>query len=293
VVRSEERLGPAEVNAEVQHGSRSRPPSGPALGCLSLLRLPSRCPLEERKAPSVTWLPQANERPESRAGGSILTVSEAMASPMGHVSLTTLGVDDLERATRFYEHLGWQRSSASVAGTVSFLRGGVVVLALFGSDELAADAGVNAAPSRFARVAFAMNVASEDDVDQAFASAEQAGARITRPAARADWGGYSGYFSDPDGHLWEIAHNPGFALLPDGRVQLPDDRQRPLSLPARDRHVGRVRSGGVGGGVACSPRSPLFVFGTEGQMRERSQGISTASDTLAETALRLRPVVPG
>jgi uncharacterized protein len=142
---------------------------------------------------------------------------------MGHVSLITLGVADIDRATRFYEHLGWQRSSASVDDIVSFLRGGVVVLALFGSGPLAEDAGVDSTPRGAARVALAMNVASEDEVDHTIARAEQAGARITKPAARSDWGGYSGYLSDPDGHLWEIAHNPTFRLLPDGRVQLPDD----------------------------------------------------------------------
>ena len=142
---------------------------------------------------------------------------------MAHVSLITLGVADLERATRFYEEMGWHRSSASVDGTVTFLRGGAVVLSLFGRQELATDAGVPPCGGGGATVALAVNLASEDLVDDTLAAAQRAGGRITKAAERAEWGGYSGYFADLDGHLWEVAHNPGFGLLPDGRVQLPDE----------------------------------------------------------------------
>jgi predicted lactoylglutathione lyase len=142
---------------------------------------------------------------------------------MPHVSLITLGVADLCRATSFYERLGWQRSSASVEGTVAFLRGGAVVLGLFGREDLAREAGLEpASDAGDASIALAMNVESEAAVDAALKTASDAGGRITKPAERADWGGYSGYVVDPDGHLWEIAHNPGFPLLSDGRVQLPD-----------------------------------------------------------------------
>ena len=140
-----------------------------------------------------------------------------------HISLVTLGVEDLAGTTRFYESMGWRRSSASVEGVVSFLVGGAVVLALYGREALAEDAGFAAAPpSGPQNVALAMNVASEDEVDRVLAAAELAGGRITKPPQRADWGGYSGYFADPEDHRWEVAHNPGFTLLPDGRVQLPD-----------------------------------------------------------------------
>jgi catechol 2,3-dioxygenase-like lactoylglutathione lyase family enzyme len=143
---------------------------------------------------------------------------------MDHVSLITLGVSDLDRATRFYEQVGWKRSAASVEGTVAFLRGGAVVLALFGRDDLAADAAVGVpSPRGFAAVALAANLDSPEAVDAAMAAAEAAGGRITKPATRQDWGGYSGYVSDPDGHLWEVAHNPGFRLLPDGQIRLPDE----------------------------------------------------------------------
>jgi uncharacterized protein len=142
---------------------------------------------------------------------------------MAHVSLITLGVDDLVGATRYYEAMGWRRSTASVDGTVAFLRGGAVVLGLFGREELAAEAGVARNAASGPAVAFAMNVATEDAVDETLAAAARAGGRITRAAQRTDWGGYSGYVEDLDGHLWEIAYNPGFGLLPDGRIVLPDE----------------------------------------------------------------------
>lgn len=142
---------------------------------------------------------------------------------MPHISLITLGVADVAAATRFYEAMGWRRSSASVEGTVAFLRGGSVVLGLFGREDLAADAGVPASSGGGPTVAFAMNLATEHAVDEALAAATQAGGRITRAARRTDWGGYSGYVQDLDGHLWEVAYNPAFALLPDGGVRLPDE----------------------------------------------------------------------
>ena len=142
---------------------------------------------------------------------------------MAYVSLITLGVADLERATRFSEAMGWHRSSASVEGVVTFLRGGTTVLSLFGREDLAAEAHLPPAAGDGASFALAMNVASEAAVDEALATAADAGGTITKAAERADWGGYSGYVADLDGHLWEIAHNPGFTLLPDGRVQLPDE----------------------------------------------------------------------
>lgn len=143
---------------------------------------------------------------------------------MSHISLVTLGVDDLVRATTFYEALGWRRSSASVDGTVAFLTGGTVALALWGRDDLAEDARIEVAGRHtHGDIALAINLDSEASADALLASAAAAGARITKPAQRADWGGYSGYFQDPDGHLWEVAHNPSFARHPDGRIELPHD----------------------------------------------------------------------
>jgi uncharacterized protein len=142
---------------------------------------------------------------------------------MAHIGLVTLGVEDVARSTAFYETLGWGRSSASQEGSVSFLAGGTVVLGLFGRTELAADARVDPEPAgAHGNVALAMNVASEAAVDAALAEAAAAGALITKPGQRVEWGGYSGYFRDLDGHLWEVAHNPFFELTAEGRVVLPD-----------------------------------------------------------------------
>ncbi len=139
---------------------------------------------------------------------------------MPHISLVTLGVADLDRSSTFYEALGWERSSASVDGVVVFLRGGNVALGLFGRSDLEAEAGTSLAPAP-GPVALAVNLPDEAAVDDLLEAAVHAGGRVTRPAQRADWGGYSGYVADPDGHLWEVAHNPGFRLGEDGRVELP------------------------------------------------------------------------
>jgi uncharacterized protein len=143
---------------------------------------------------------------------------------MTHVSLVTLGVDDLRATTRFYEALGWRVSSASVEGTVAFLQGNNIALSLFSRHDLAEDAHL--APTRpagFRGVALATNMGSEAEVDEFLKTAGEAGARVLKPAEHTDWGGYSGYFTDPEGHLWEVAHNPHFELLDDGRLALPFD----------------------------------------------------------------------
>ena len=134
---------------------------------------------------------------------------------MAYISLVTLGVQDVQRATTFYESLGWRKSTYSVDGVVSFLSGGTVVLALYGADALAGDANVPA------KASYAINTYSADEVDETMRAAEAAGATVTAPAARAEWGGYVGYFTDVDGHLWEVAHNPDFPMGDDGLVYLP------------------------------------------------------------------------
>ncbi len=140
---------------------------------------------------------------------------------MPHISLVTLGVDDVERASQFYAALGWTRSSASEP-SVTFFHGSTAALALFGRDALAADVGLpGPAPRGFAGVALAMNLPTTAAVDEMLAGAQQAGGRIVKPGQQTPWGGYAGYFADPDGHLWEVAHNPFFPLDPDGRVSLP------------------------------------------------------------------------
>lgn len=138
------------------------------------------------------------------------------------VTLVTLGVVDVTRASAFYERLGWRKSSASVEGDVSFFDLGSLVLAVWGDDDLAADAHLpsGTAPDGGSH-ALAINVGSRAEVDDVLASAEDAGAAILKPAEATDWGGYSGYFADPDGHPWEVAHNPGWPLDEHGHVQLP------------------------------------------------------------------------
>lgn len=136
------------------------------------------------------------------------------------LSFVTLGVADVSRSRAFYERLGFSASKASNEA-VTFLDASGVVLALFGRQALAEDAGVPNAPAAFSGVALAHNVRQEPDVDAVLAEAASVGGRIVKPAQRAPWGGWSGYFSDPDGHLWEVAHNPFFPLDARGTVQLP------------------------------------------------------------------------
>ena len=135
------------------------------------------------------------------------------------VSLITLGVADLAAAKRFYEALGW--ACKEVEETVFVQAGGSAVV-LWGREKLAADAGVeDTGADGFGGVALAQNVRSREEVDAIVAAAEAAGARITKPAAETFYGGYAAYFADLDGHLWEIAHNPGFTLSDDGSLVLP------------------------------------------------------------------------
>ena len=138
------------------------------------------------------------------------------------ISLVTLGVRDLPRAVRFYrDGLGWPLSGAGDAD-VAFFRTGGVVLALFRRDLLAADAQLPEEGIGFGGIVLAHNVRSKELVDAALAEAVAAGGTILRPAQDAFWGGYYGHFADPDGHPWEVAWNPGFALAEDGTIQLPE-----------------------------------------------------------------------
>ncbi|HRN88462.1 VOC family protein [Hyphomicrobium sp.] len=137
------------------------------------------------------------------------------------ISLLTLGVDDVARARAFYEKLGFVASSAST-NEVAFFPAGGTVLAVFSRAALAKDSGVtDAGKAAFSGVALAHNVRTDEEVGAVLAAAEGAGGIVVKPAERAFWGGMSGYFSDQDGHLWEVACNPFFPLDADGRVTLP------------------------------------------------------------------------
>jgi predicted lactoylglutathione lyase len=128
------------------------------------------------------------------------------------LSLVTLGVRDLERARRFYEALGWT-SGAAPADDVVFFQAGCMIVALWGREQLAEDGG-------WGGITLAYNTRSREEVDSVLAEAEATGATIPRAGAETLWGGYSGVFVDPEGHAWEVAHNPHWTIGEDGSVSL-------------------------------------------------------------------------
>ncbi len=137
------------------------------------------------------------------------------------VNIIGLGVADVAASTAFYTQLGWQPAPISNE-SITFFQAGAVIVSLFGREALAAEAGLAAPQGEgFGGITLAYNTSSRETVDAVLTEAEAAGGRITAPAQDRDWGGYSGYFSDPDGHAWEVAWNPYFELLADGSVRLP------------------------------------------------------------------------
>ena len=134
-----------------------------------------------------------------------------------HVSLVTLGVADLARARAFYEALGWRGEQPS--DDVVFFQAGGMVVALWDREKLAEDSGVEDTGG-WGGITLAHNVRSPEEVDAVIAEAEKAGARIARPGGKTFWGGYSGIFVDPDGHPWEVAHNPHWTVAEDGSIRL-------------------------------------------------------------------------
>lgn len=137
------------------------------------------------------------------------------------ISLITLGVDDLARSTEFYEKLGWTKSEASQEA-VTFIQLKGTVLGLFSRKSLAEDAHVEDTAKGFSGITLAHNVASERGVDAVYKFAIACGATEVKKPEKVFWGGYSGYFADPDGHLWEIAFNPFFPMDAEGHVKLPE-----------------------------------------------------------------------
>jgi uncharacterized protein len=146
-----------------------------------------------------------------------------VSDPEGNLSLVTLGVASLPRSIAFYESLGFQRKAKDLIG-VGFFKAGACAIAVWPSDELAKDANVasESMADAFRGVALAWNCRSKADVDKVIKRARSAGAVVRKPARDAFWGGYSGYFADHDGHLWEVAFNPDFPLSEDGALQIPD-----------------------------------------------------------------------
>lgn len=136
------------------------------------------------------------------------------------ISVVTLGVADVTRARIFYDRLGWR--GQEVEQTVFFQAGGVAIV-LWGRDKLASDAGIeDRSADGFGGVALAHNVRSRTEVDEVLSEAAKAGAQVTQAARDTFYGGYAGYFTDLDGHLWEVAYNPGFSVGQDGAIKLPD-----------------------------------------------------------------------
>jgi hypothetical protein len=133
------------------------------------------------------------------------------------VSLVTLGVADLDRARAFYSGLGW--SPTRDLGEVVFYQAGGMVVALWGRAELAADTAVSDSGG-WGGITLAHNVRDPAEVDAVLADAQRAGGRVRRPGAPTEWGGYSGVFTDPDGHAWEVAHNPEWTITDDGATLL-------------------------------------------------------------------------
>lgn len=137
------------------------------------------------------------------------------------ISIVTVAVENLDRSVRFYETMGLKRHAGITEGVAFFQMGGAI-LSLFPRADAEKDAG-----QRFgdgpSRVYLAYNTRSEAEVDAVLALAEPAGGRVVKPAQRAFWGGWYGYFADPDGNLWEVAHNPDFPIDEDGRISLPNE----------------------------------------------------------------------
>lgn len=146
-----------------------------------------------------------------------------MTEPVPILSLVTLGVSDLARSNAFYEALGFLRKARTAEG-VGFFQAGACAFAVWPVDELAKDSKAvkNDVSAAFRGVALAWNCRSEEEVDAVIALAWSSGGTVPKPPEKTNWGGYAGYFADPDGHLWEVAFNPGFPLTDDGRLMLPD-----------------------------------------------------------------------
>jgi predicted lactoylglutathione lyase len=147
-----------------------------------------------------------------------------MSVPAAKLTAITLGVRDLPASVEFYEALGFARKFRATGDEIAFMDGGGVVLALWGWDKLAEDSAVPAAPSPqgFRGATLAWNCATAAEVDAVFGKAVEAGAPVLRRPGRTDYGGYRGYFADPDGHVWEVVQAPGFEFTEDGRLVLPD-----------------------------------------------------------------------
>jgi predicted lactoylglutathione lyase len=147
-----------------------------------------------------------------------------MSTPAAKMTAITLGVRDVAASARFYEALGFRRKVRATGDEIAFFDGGGVALALWTWDKLAEDSTVvsRPEPDAFRGATFAWNCATAAEVDEVFTKAMEVGATILRGPSPTDYGGYRGYFADPDGHVWEVVQAPGFGFTDDGRLILPD-----------------------------------------------------------------------
>ena len=136
------------------------------------------------------------------------------------LNIVTLCVKDLALARGFYGRLGWREFSASTDGIAFFDLGGVI-FGLYGFDEFVKELGIEGITPAPCAMSLAYNTRSETEVDEALAKAVEAGARLIKPAQKVFWGGYSGYFADLDGHLWEVAYNPFVGIDENGKLNMP------------------------------------------------------------------------
>jgi catechol 2,3-dioxygenase-like lactoylglutathione lyase family enzyme len=135
------------------------------------------------------------------------------------ISIITIAVDDLDRAAKFYEEMGLKRHR--ITDGVAFFQMGGAILSLFPRESAEQDSGIGFADGP-SRVYLAYNTRSDAEVDEVLATAEKAGGQVIKPAQRAFWGGWYGYFADTEGNLWEVAHNPDFPIDAEGRISLPE-----------------------------------------------------------------------
>lgn len=147
-----------------------------------------------------------------------------MTVPVAKITVVTLGVRDVPASGRFYEALGFKRKVRATGDEIVFLDGVGLVIALWDWNKLAEDSMVAAEPmpQAFRGMTLAWNCATPAEVDEVFAKAVAVGGKVLREPGKTDYGGYRGYFSDPDGHVWEVVQAPGFGFTNDGRLDLPD-----------------------------------------------------------------------
>ena len=147
-----------------------------------------------------------------------------MTTPSPKLTVVTLGVRDVAASARFYEALGFKRKVRATGDEIAFFEAGGVVLALWGWDKLAEDSVLSSLPKpqTFRGATFAWNCATPAEVDVVFENAMTVGAGLLRRPEKTEYGGYRGYFSDPDGHAWEVVQAPGFTFTDDGRLILPE-----------------------------------------------------------------------